>query len=287
MRRGSRLLIAAASTTALTQIALASDLPVKAPPAPVAAPYSWTGWYIGLNAGALWGNSDVTSSAPCTATTTPPAYFCGAAGVSVGAANGAAVGAAGTGSLSDSGFTGGVQTGYNWQNGNIVLGLEADFNAFHFSASRFVTANYPVGGLQVGPADTFTVGTSTKANWLFTGRGRLGWTVAPNLLAYATGGLALTELKVGNLFSDSRGASGGSSASATKAGWVVGGGLEWAFAKNWSAKVEYLYLNFGTVSVNALIVSPIPTGTVAYSQNINTSADLTAQIARAGINYKF
>lgn len=63
--------------------------------------------------------------------------------------------------------------------------------------------------------------------------------------------------------------------------------IEWAFDKHWSAKVEYLYLNFGSVSVNALIVSPIATGGGAYSQNINTSADLTAQIARARNNYKF
>jgi outer membrane immunogenic protein len=256
---------------------------MKAPvyKAPVEAVYNWTGWYVGANAGALWGQSDVTSSAPCTATGSPPGYFCT---TTSGLANGAAVGAAGTGSLSASGFTGGVQAGYNWQTGNVVLGLETDFNAFHFSGSQTVSAHYPVSGPLVGTGNVFTVGTSADADWLFTARGRIGWTVTPNVLGYATGGLAVTQLKAANSFSDDQGATGGGSNSATKTGWVVGGGVEWAFDKNWSAKAEYLYVDFGSVSVNSIITSPISGG---YSQAISTSADLTANIARVGINYKF
>ncbi len=248
--------------------------------------FNWTGFYLGANAGGLWGHSDVTSSAPCTAALLggPNAgYFCT---MTTGLANGAAVGAAGTGSLSGSGFTGGVQAGYNWQTGNAVLGLETDFDAFHFRGSQSVSANYPVFA-HVFPTDTFTVGTSVETNWLYTARARIGWLVNPNILAYATGGLAVTRLEVANSFSDDHHpspASGAGSNSATKPGWALGGGLEWAFDKNWSVKVEYLYVDFGSVTVTSKIFSAQPPG---YSQAISTSADLTASIARVGVNYKF
>jgi outer membrane immunogenic protein len=272
--------VAGAALASVSALAISAGTPAHA------QSFNWTGFYIGANAGALWGHSDVTSSAPCTATSfsgANPGYFCT---TTVGLANGAAVGAAGTGSLSGSGFTGGVQASYNWQNGNTVLGFETDFGAFHFRGAQSVSANYPVGA-HVSTANTFTVGTSVEANWLFTARARIGWVVKPNILAYATGGLAVTQLEVANSFSDNHSsfpASGGGSNSATKLGWTLGGGLEWAFDKNWSAKVEYLYVDFGSVTVNSTILSPQPPG---YSQAISTSADLTAHIARVGINYKF
>jgi outer membrane immunogenic protein len=276
MRRLPVLWIVATSTTALTQIAYGAE----------PAPYNWTGWYIGANAGAAWGRSDVTTTAICPAVT--PWYFCR---VGFGEANGAAVSAAGTGSLSDTGFTGGVQAGYNWQNGNIVLGAETDFGAFHFRGTQSFSAHYPVFGPFVSPTDVFTLTTSAEANWLYTARGRVGWAASPNVLVYATGGLALTRLKVANSFSDdqggfgSSGASGGGSNSATKAGWVLGGGVEWAFDRHWSAKAEYLYVNFGSVNVTSRIFHP--GAGAGYAQAINTSADLSANIVRAGINYKF
>jgi outer membrane immunogenic protein len=273
------------SRVAGVALASVSALAISAGAPADAQVYNWTGFYIGANAGGLWGHSDVTSSVPCTATSLgglSPGYFCT---MTLGQANAAAVAAAGTGSLSGSGFTGGAQAGYNWQNGSTVLGLETDFGAFHFRGSQSVSANYPVSA-HVSTANIFMVGTSVEANWLFTARGRIGWIVKPNILAYATGGLAVTQLEVANSFSDNHvpPAIGGGSNSATKLGWVLGGGLEWAFDKNWSAKVEYLYVDFGSATVNSTIFNPQPPG---YSQAISTSADLTAQIARVGINYKF
>lgn len=286
------------SRVAGVALASVSALAISAGAPAHAQTFNWTGFYIGANAGGLWGHSDVNSSAPCTATNFGPfpppgpgGYFCT---MTVGLANGAAVGAAGTGSFSGSGFTGGVQAGYNWQYGNTVVGLEADYGAFHFRGSQSVSANYPVnvGATGISTANIFTVGTSAEANWLLTARGRIGWTVNPNILAYATGGLAVTQLQVANSFSDNfarggfPGASGGGSNSATKLGWALGGGLEWAFDKNWSAKVEYLYVDFSSVTVNSTITHPAAS-LAGYSQALSTSADLTAQIARVGINYKF
>src|SRR5262245_16001267 len=106
---------ATASTITFSQIALAADLPRKAPaPVPAPAVYNWTGWYAGLNAGGAWGTSDVSLSA---------------SGTQFTAADIAILGANASPSLDFSGFTGGGQIGYNWQfNYNWLLGIETDFN---------------------------------------------------------------------------------------------------------------------------------------------------------------
>ena len=107
-------------------------------------------------------------------------------------------------------------------------------------------------------------------------------------MAYVTGGLALTRLGVSNSFSDNvplgAGTAGSANASATKAGWVVGGGLEYALIKNWSIKAEYLFMDFGKVTATGTIINTAGPG---YAQGISTSSDLTAQVARVGVNYKF
>jgi outer membrane immunogenic protein len=277
------------SRTASLALASVSALAISAGTPTHAQVFSWTGFYIGGNAGGFWGQSDVTTGVPCTAGSffppTGPAYFCTA---TIGLANGLAVSAAGSGSLTNSGFTGGGQAGYNWQNGNGVIGLETDFGAFHFRGSRSVSAPYPVTTTPVTAGQIFTVGTDVEANWLFTLRGRVGWTVQPNLLVYGTGGLAVTNIQVALAFSDNNGvpgAVGAGSNSSTKLGWAVGGGFEYAFANNWTAKIEYLFVDFGPVTTSALVFHRGPGA--GYSQAINTSADLTASIVRGGINYKF
>ena len=70
-------------------------------------------------------------------------------------------------------------------------------------------------------------------------------------------------------------------ATAFDVGWTVGAGIEWAFANNWTARVEYLYVDFGSVTATGII------GASPYANGISTSTDLSAQIARAGVNYKF
>src|SRR6185503_15942077 len=105
-----------------------------------------------------------------------------------------------------------------------------------------------------------------------------------NVLAFATGGVALTRLEVANGFSDTNGILGSARSSETKVGWTVGGGLEWGLSRNWSVKAEYLYLNFGSVSASGTVVAP--PGGVAYANGLSTSADLTAHVARAGVNFR-
>lgn len=280
----SRLLQSVALPVLFAGPALGADLPVKAPPPPPTAAYNWTGFYVGLNAGGAWGRSDVTTDPSCATVPSFSPYFCGPG---FGQNNAVAIAAAGTGSMSGSGFTGGGQIGYNFQVDRTLLGVESDINYFNIKASRQVSGNYPVGGGAFGPGASFTINSSVDTNWLFTARGRIGWLLSNNLLAYATGGLAVTDLHATHAFRDSvtaLPASGTWSGSATKLGWTVGGGLEWALTRNWSVKAEYLYLNFGSVDATGVVVNPVVVG---YANAITTSADLTAHIARAGVNFKF
>ena len=99
----------------------------------------------------------------------------------------------------------------------------------------------------------------------------------------ATGGLAVTELKYNNTFTDTfAAASENGSVSKTKAGWVVGGGVEYGITRNWSVKAEYLYMDFGSVSSTGVVSTNI-----AQTATLGHFADLKANIMRAGINYRF
>lgn len=267
--------------------AMGADLPAKAPPslAPATPAYNWTGFYVGLNAGGAWGHSDVTTNPSCTTIAPFFNYFCTGS-----QANANAIAAAGTGSMSGSGFTGGGQIGYNFRIDRAVLGIESDINSFNIKASRQVGAIYPVGGGAFPPGINFTINSSVDTNWLFTARGRAGWLLFDSLLAYATGGLAVTDLHVAQAFRDSTipvSGAGNWSGSKTKLGWTVGGGFEWALTRNWSVKAEYLYLNFGSVNAAGLVVEPVGAPPPGYGNAISTSADLSAHIARAGVNYRF
>jgi outer membrane immunogenic protein len=241
-----------------------------------ANPHNWTGFYFGVNAGANWARSNATTSA---SSDTSPGFtgsYFGAADVSI-------INSIGSGAMSGSGFSGGAQAGYNWQFNSTVVGLEADVGSFHGKASRTTTGSaLPfLGG-------TPTITSSVNANWLFTARGRLGWTFG-NLLPYVTGGLAVTQLSANNSYSDDVAgfgatATGTWSASKTKAGWVIGGGIEWAFTKNWSVRAEYLHVHFGSIDASGVVSIP---GSTNYGSAISTSTDLSADIARAGVSYKF
>jgi outer membrane immunogenic protein len=143
------------------------------------------------------------------------------------------------------------------------------------NASRSVT-NIPV----INPADVFT--TTTKAIFLGTHRTRIG-IASGNGLFYATGGLAVGSFKL----TDSFGAFGNTSiatsdTTVTRLGWTVGGGLEWSFPAGWSAKIEYLYVDFGTKDTS------IPSCAIcAPGNDIPVHHRLSENIARLGINKKF
>ena len=270
MQKFVNMAVVLALTTAISAPALAADMAMKAGPPSVVAVYSWTGFYIGANAGYAWGKSNHDSSFICENPGLCPVNV---------PANLALFTAIGTGSLSPSGFTGGGQAGYNWQSASLVFGIATDFDAFQLRAARSVAA----------PSTTsisiFSTSSSMSTDWLFTLRGRLGVTVAPTVLLYGTGGLAVTEARLSNTAAVAPPvpAAGSSSNIQTLAGWTVGGGVEWALDRNWTIKGEYLYVNFGSLSTTANVTA----ATVTSPNIFSTSSNLNAQIARAGVNYRF
>jgi outer membrane immunogenic protein len=272
-----KILIAGAALAALIGTpALAADLALKAPPPPAPPPCVWCGWYVGLNAGWIGSANDTITN------TFTDAGFGGFGG-------GAAVGAFPfTVSDRNSGFLGGAQTGYNWQpNSNWVVGLEADIDGI--GAKKTTNVVFPGNVFFLPNTQTYT----READWLSTVRGRVGVLATPQFLLFATGGLAVGEVKVGSSVSCptyappcSTEASTTNTTSKTEAGWTVGAGAEWMVAPHWSVKAEYLYVDLGRENSTLTYIYG-PGGALTTPSTMTSSVRNTYNIARAGVNLHF
>ena len=264
--------LALAAIAAFGGSAVAADLPArtytKAPPPGVAPVHSWTGFYVGGNIGGGWSRD---SGAPgCTD--------------SSGIPNGPSCQNVPGSTINGSGVIGGGQIGYNWQTGSSwLVGVEADIQAADIKGSTVLNGPFSrFGGALALTAAQFTA--SEKLDWFGTLRGRVGATVGPALL-YVTGGLAYGHAQLNTNFVDALLFTFPASASVTKAGWTVGAGVEWAFAGNWSAKLEGLYYDLGTTTVAA---GPTFVGGPAVAGFVRSKDfDLQGAIARVGLNYHF
>ncbi len=153
--------------------------------------------------------------------------------------------------LDVSGWLAGGTLGFNSQLGHFVFGLEGDIDGSDIRGSTAC-----LGGFVC----------RIRNDWLATARGRIGYAF-DRLLPYVTGGLAVGGLNAS--------IPGIGSASDTSAGWTVGGGIEFALTRNWTAKAEYLYVDLGKFDCGAC-GGPPPAG-----------VDFTTNVVRAGINYRF
>jgi outer membrane immunogenic protein len=206
--RATALLVMVAGGAALAaDAATAADLPHPSyytATAPLSA-YSWTGAYLGGNLGYEWGTTSNNPTRP-------------------------------------SGVAGGVQGGYNWQTGQLVLGGEAD--------------------IELSNANDIFAPWKFSNPWFGTLRGRAGVAVN-NFLIYGTAGVAFAELKAET--------AGFATESHTNVGWTAGVGVEAGFAANWSAKVEYLFVDMAS---NSFALT-------------GTNNGLSANLFRMGVNYHF
>jgi outer membrane immunogenic protein len=289
-----KLFLAGFAVSALVAPAIAADMPV--PAAPVV---TWTGFYVGGNAGyALSTNSSVSSVGapnPCTAT--------GNVGCTGSAFNPANVYSQISGQAADfntpsgrnGGFIGGGQFGYNYQFGtNTVVGLEADLQAVTGSShSSTLVSTTPVPGFPGAPVNQ-TATLSTKLDFIGTVRARAGFLWTPNFLVYLTAGLAYGETETNSSITQSVVGFGLTPYSATgsdsslRFGGAIGGGLEWMIAQNWSVRAEYLYVGLGTASVNSTLVNvDHANGGNLSSVAVITSARFNENIARGALNYHF
>ena len=170
-------------------------------------------------------------------------------------------------SISDNGGVVGGTLGFNWQIagfGGFVFGAEGDWD---FSAINTGTT---------ATVCNFSGNCQTGNNWLATVRGRAGY-AWDRILFYGTAGGAFANVQT--VFN-------GATAGHGQAGWTVGAGVEWAFADNWSAKVEYLYVDLGNGNVTCTLNPQCTTGPFPAT-GIPVSVGLTENLVRAGINFKF
>jgi len=149
------------------------------------------------------------------------------------------------------GLVGGT-IGYNWQAGHLLAGLEGDLSWASSSGSTVGSPTLCTGG----PC-------TSKLTWLSTIRGRFGY-VADTWMPYVTGGVAFGNVDACENVTCS---------SATHSGWTIGGGIETRLAPNWTGKIEYLYADLGWHS--------------AYTLFVPHTVNLTENILRVGLNYKF
>jgi len=246
----------------------------KAPPAqPVA--YNWTGFYAGGNVGIGIGRDP---------TTTPFTLIDNVAHTALTNLDVEKF------TLSPLGAIGGGQIGYNWQvNRNWVFGIETDFQG---SGQKDIVCLNCFFITDSGGGQSGAVGTTLtqRLDWFGTLRGRVGWTGGP-LLYYATGGLAygrvITDETV-NTVPTTTGVTTAARFGETKAGWTVGAGTEAHLFGNWTAKVEYLYVDLGSTSGSVIAPNFIfPQSNVNQTENRGFSSELHEHILRVGINYKF
>jgi outer membrane immunogenic protein len=279
--RTKLLLTAALALIGWTNMASAADLPArtytKAPVMPEV--FNWTGFYIGANGGGMWTHNDVSSN-----------FNDGSAVLS--AQTLAAL--AGTSGMNGSGGFGGVQIGYNWQTATAwVWGVEADIQGMSLNANR----TSPIFTIGAASAQDFD---QIHHDWFATFRGRVGY-AANHALFYLTGGLAVADTRFSRTqtwsfadgcVADPRNNFGDchvGSASKTSVGGTVGAGVEYAFAGNWSVKLEYLHIwlqdgnSFLTQNSGAAFVGP-PVLVQRFNQSMN---DSNLDLVRVGINYRF
>ena len=224
---------------------------------PAARPiFNWSGVYLGATAGYANGFHNADDLA------------------------GAFLGYPGLGNDQSQGFAGGGTLGINWQDGTLVYGLETDIDWLS-NKTTYVDPN--------GAINHYFPSETNRLDFLGTVRGRLGLAVDRTLL-YVTAGLAYGEVKNTFQYNSSKFPTFNTPSfdvNSTRIGWVVGSGLEHAFAPNWTFKGEALYAQLDPT--NASWVSPPPgvpsffPANAVYNERFNTSV----AIIRAGLNYKF
>jgi outer membrane immunogenic protein len=230
-----RILLSAACCCAASG-AIAADMAAPSAPFVPPPPSTWTGFYVGGNVGGAWDPTGGYNT------------------------NCAALGDCTTAQTTLAGVAGGLQGGYNYQIGVMVLGAEAGFSASSLRGTY--TALDGVDNL------------TTSADYFGTVTGKVGVAVG-SLLIYGKGGAAWTHTNNSDFNSLENLTF---TTSYWQTGWTVGGGGEWAFSPNWSVRVEY-----------ALIDTPNKPTTFTSSPGVSFTAVMHQQInlITAGLNYRF
>jgi outer membrane immunogenic protein len=315
------MILSSIATTAMIGSAVAADLPARiAPPPPPPPPvFTWTGFYIGVNGGYIDRQGTRVTGTP----------IFGNPGLVGGPAFGGTAPIAATFNLRRSvGGLAGGQIGYNRQaNQYVVLGVEADADGVFgnscggnnngggggFGGNNDCgggTTLVPVPGFAANPLLSINSGND-RMNFIATLRGRVGVLPLPNVMVYATGGLAVGNVNTTvSVFQQVQGPSavpsvygttlsgcgnnnggglfgGNNNGNCFRVGGTAGGGIEWMFLPGWSVKAEALYYELQTIRNTGTFSNFNTAGTLFTASGLNTVTHPRGIIARAGINYHF
>jgi outer membrane immunogenic protein len=246
--------LAILATVLLSTSASAADLETNRPPAPPlrSAPVdSWTGFYVGINAGyskaSPTGNAGIAISTLVLVPTfsSPP---------------------------KPSGFVFGGYGGYNYQSGPLLGGLEIDWDA----------ANMKDQASGVSPSGN-NVTRNVKVNDLASVRGRVGIVPWQTMLFYGTAGLAFAQTEADLSFITPGGVSASGTANTNFFGWVAGAGIEFKLMSNLLFRAEYLHFDFG----NQTVIFPNSALFLGANLLVDSNTKLTADVARGGVGWKF
>jgi outer membrane immunogenic protein len=243
-----KLLLTSAAFIALGATSYAADLPAPmaaVEPMPVVAPYSWTGFYLGVHAGYGWGDRHFDYDDDSFLSD------CGFGDCDISTAGF---------DYDPDGWLVGGQIGANYQWNWLVLGVEADASWAHLDDD-----------LNIDPYFGEELDVDIKVEWLATIRGRLGLAF-DRFMIYGTGGVAFAGIDT-----DATWDGDSDSDSATHTGWTAGLGVEGMITQHLTAKLEYLYADFGEEDFDYTDITAASFG----------QADLELHLVRAGLNYKF
>lgn len=219
--------------------------------AQAASTVDWSGFYVGGLLGATNSNSEVSS------VTGRLQYF--------DATDARQIARVGNNTLNQSDVSGGLVVGYGKQFGNVLLGIEGSANSLSVNKESVRRQE-----MDANPGSQSVIRQSVSADWMAGLRLRLGW-AERNWLAYVTGGIAATQLKLNASYTDNAfsGSSQGST-SASVTGSSLGFGGEYALNSKWALRGEYLYTKFGEVSVVSNVTSTNnPGGTMVHKASLD------------------
>jgi outer membrane immunogenic protein len=264
--------------------ARAADMaPIPVSPIPIVLPFDWEGFYVGVHTGTATDDVSFTqTNLTWTGNNFPTS----------------SVNTGESGTLRATNVIGGIQAGYNWVlPGPYLFGLEADISGTDISSTVLTSP----------PGDPAAVAQwNDKVNTFGSARARLGYIAGPWLF-YATGGFGweldkftrtqLTAPQSGippMIIIDTNALQGGTAVTAThlRAGWTVGAGVEWAFARTWTVKLEYLHFDTQSELMSSghfnFVAPGVPPATQQYSSSVTAqTSNLTLDTVRIGINHTF
>lgn len=246
----SGIALAAAQSASAAEIARPGS---KAPVPAGAAVYNWTGFYVGGHVGWAWVREDNTVVADPSGAFPVGFIF----------------------SSDRDGFFGGAQIGFNWQSGNWVFGVEGDWSWAHSDTSVLQPSLIVAGLVATATADD---------KWFATLTGRVGY-AQDNWLVYVKGGAAWLNVDYGASATGVPvfGTVTTGTIGDTRSGWTVGGGIEWALWSNWSTKIEYNYMDFGSDRYTFTVTSPPAAAGTGGTVDIDTRV----HALKLGLNYRF